>query len=113
MATVHELPLLAPIPRGHEVLVVTFAFDGTASTLVLDRTALCLYYSEALRGPLHQDPLLAVSDPISVITRFAWTVQSAFEGVCAGAMMSTRQSGGELSELKTLLLLDAERPPYR
>jgi hypothetical protein len=106
MPSLHELPFLAPIPRGHEVLVVTFASEDKTLTAVLDRTASSLYCPEALWGPLHQDPVRAVTDPVAVITRWAWTLRSAVEGVCAGAMMSTKSWGGDRHEVKTILLVE-------
>lgn len=50
-----ELPFAAPIPRGHEVVVVTFTLDDRSPTIVVDRTASTLFCPEALWGPLHQD----------------------------------------------------------
>jgi hypothetical protein len=115
MATVHELLFLAPIPRGHDLVVLTFgrvpASDG-ASTVVLDRTASTLYCSEDLYGPLHQDPVLALTDPVAVVTRWAWTLKSTAAGICGGAMIATTGRGGGLSA-KTLLLMDPPGTPYR
>ena len=112
MPTAHDLPFLAPIPRGHEVLVVTFTLAGKSPTMVLDRTTSNLYCPEPLWGPLHQDPVLAVTDPIAVVTRFAWTVQSAVEGVCGGALVSTK-GWGDRYEIRTLLLVEPAGTPYR
>lgn len=77
---------------------------------MLDQTASSLYCAEGLWGPLHQDPVRAVTDPVGVITRWAWTVRTAVEGVCAGAMMSTKSWGGDRHEVKTLLLVEAGAP---
>ena len=110
--SLHELPFLAPIPRGHDVLVVTFTLAGKSPTIVLDRTAANLYCTEDLWGPLHQDPVLAVTDPVAVITRWTWTVRSAVEGVCAGAVMSTK-GWGDRHEVKTCLLVEPSAAPYR
>jgi hypothetical protein len=106
MPTVYELPFIAPIPRGHEVQVITFNGDESP-TVVLDKTTSSLYCPEALWGPLHQNPALAVTDPIAVATRFSWTVRSVVAGVCAGAMMSTNQWGGDRHVVKTLLMVEA------
>lgn len=106
MASLLELPFLAPIPRGHEVLVVTFALDDKAPTVVLDRTASTLYCPGDLWGPLHQDPALAVTDPVAVVTRWAWTVQSTLGGTCAGALISSKSWGGDRLEVKTTLLVE-------
>lgn len=113
MPTAHELAFLAPIPRGHEVLLVTFTLEGKSPKLVLDRTASSLYCPEELWGPLHQDPVNAVTDPVAVITRWAWTVQSATEGVCAGALLSTKHRGGDRHDVRTMLLIEPAGAPYR
>jgi hypothetical protein len=109
MPTAHELAFVVPIPRGHQVLVVTFTGQGKSPTMVLDRTASTIYCPDALWGPLHQDPVTAVTDPVAVITRFAWTVKSTTEGVCAGSLVSTNSSGGDRHEVKTILLVEASR----
>lgn len=111
MPSTFELPFASPIPRGHDVLVVTFALADKAPTLVLDRTAAVLYCPEVLWGALHHDPALAVTDPIAVVTRWSWTVRSAMEGVCAGAVVSTKNWGD--FDVKTLLLVEKATTPYR
>ena len=113
MPVAHQLAFFAPIPRGHEVLLVTFNMEGKSPKLVLDRTAANLYCPDALWGALHQDPVLAVSDPVAVLTRWSWTVQSAVAGICAGAVLSTKQSGGDRHDAKTLLLIEPAAAPYR
>lgn len=112
MTTAHELPFLAPIPRGHEVLIVKFSLAGKSPSLVLDRTASSLYCPEALWAPLHQDPALAVTDPVALVTRFAWVVKSAVEGLCAGALVATT-AGHDRYDVKTILLLEPPALPYR
>jgi len=106
MPSIIELPFLAPIPRGHDVVVVTFTLDDRSPTLVVDRTAGTVYCPDALAGALQQDPLHAVADPISTLTRWSWTVKSTMSGVCAGALVSTRVSGNNRYELKTHLLME-------
>lgn len=112
MPSAHELPFAANIPRGHAVLVVTFTLGGKSPTMVLDRTASSLYCGEDLWGPLHQDPIHALTDPVTVVTRWSWTVRSAFEGVSAGALVQTK-GWGERHEVKTLLLVEPSGVPYR
>lgn len=112
MPSVHDLPFVAPIPRGHEVLLVTFTVDNQSPTLVLDRTTSIVYCPENLWGPLHQDPVLAVSDPIAAVTRFAWTVRNTVAGTCVGALISTQNSGNK-QEAKTRMLIEPATAPYR
>ena len=112
MPTLHELPFLAPIPRGHEVLVIKLTLGDKSPSVVLDRTAANLYCTDELWGPLHQDPGLAVIDPIAVAKRWNWAVKSVTEGVCAGAMISSK-SRGDSYEAKTLLLFEPPGTPYR
>ncbi len=113
MARVLELPFSAPIPRGNQVLIVTFANGEKSPTLALDQTASLLYCGNDLRGPLHQDPALAVSDPVAVVTRWAWTVTSHFEGICAGAMVTSKSTGDSRYEVSTTLLVELPGNPYR
>ena len=112
MASAHHLPFHAPIPRGHDVLLVTFGLENKAPTVVLDRTTSTLYCGEDMWGPLQNDPALAVTDPIALVTRWTWKVRSTIEGVCAGALISTRHVG-ESHDVKTILLVDAAGTPYR
>ena len=111
MPSTHELLLVAAIPEGHDVLVVTFALADQTATLVLDRTASILYSPEVLWGALHQNGSLAVKDPIAVVTRWSWTVRSVVEGICAGAIVSTKSWGD--FEVKTILLVEPATTPYR
>lgn len=113
MPTLCEVPFLASIPRGHDVLVVTFNLGDKSPSVVLDRTAANLYCTDELWGPLHQDPALAVTDPIAVAKRWNWKIKNAIQGVCAGAMISTKSWGGDNYEVKTLLVLETPAAPYR
>jgi hypothetical protein len=112
MPVAHELSFHTPIPRGHDVLLVTFGLVDKTAVLVLDRTASNVYCAGALWGPLHQDPALAVTDPVAAVTRYAWKVRSAVEGVCAGALLST-EGWGDRHEVKSILLLEPAAAPYR
>lgn len=109
--TVHDLPFLAPIPRDHEVLVATFATtENRIATAVLDRTASILYCPEDLWGPLYKDPVLAVTDPVAALTRWTWTLRTAVEGSCVGALVAAGR-GGE--DARTRLVVEARTAPYR
>lgn len=41
------------------------------------------------------------------------TVQSATEGVCASALLSTKHWGGDRHDVKTMLLIEPATAPYR
>lgn len=112
MPTVHDLPFVAPVPRGHDVLIVMFTNGSYSPTLLFDRTASTVYCPEAITGALHQDPVLAVTDPVAVVTRFAWTVKSATEGICAGALISVNRLGDRF-DAKTTLVVEPPGTPYR
>jgi hypothetical protein len=110
----HELPFLAPVPRGHEVLVATLRRSPDSdqrASLVLDRTTGVLYCGEPLWGPLDRTPL-ALTDPIGVLTRFTWTVIQRDEGRVMGAMISSA-STGDRNHAFTRLYLEAPAGPYR
>lgn len=113
--TVHELPFVPAIPRGHEVAAITFAMDGNGKspTLVFDRTAQAVYCPDELSGALQQDPATAVRDPVAVVTRWAWTVKSTTQGLCVGALIASKRSGAGGTDTKTLLVLEPAAAPYR
>jgi hypothetical protein len=94
-AQVLDLPFVAAVPRGHEVLVAWLksAPDATReSALVLDRTAGLLYCDLSLRGPLGRDPRVLV-DPVGSLTRFSWVVTRSLSGIAMGAMVFTTSTG--------------------
>lgn len=110
MPSVHDLPFIAPVPRGHDVLVATFVIENRVAIAVLDRTASTLYCPEDLWGPLYQDPVLAVTDPVAALTRWTWKLRSATEGSCLGALVASSKNG---EEPRTRLVVEARATPYR
>jgi hypothetical protein len=114
MPTALELPFAAPIPRNHEVLVVTFLRDAKdAHFVVLDQTNSTLYCAEELWGALQQDAALATTDPIAVVTRWAaWTVSATLKASCVGALVMTK-TWGDFAQKTRLLLETGATAPYR
>lgn len=110
-----ELPFLAPIPRGHEVLVVGLLRAPTAtepSWLVVDRTAGILYCGENLWGPLGQSAE-AASDPVAVLTRWSWRVARSATGRVRAALVASSDVG-DSNFARTRLFLEPEGAgPYR
>jgi hypothetical protein len=107
----HQLPFLAPVPRGHEVLVATLRRSPESdvlASLVHDRTASVLYVGDTLLGPLDRNPL-AIQDPIAVLTRYTWVVVSASVGRVAGAMISST-SAGDQNHAQTRLFVEPAAP---
>jgi hypothetical protein len=113
MPTVIDLPFAAPIPKGNEVLVVTFELDGKSPTLVHDKTTGVAYFPDDLSGPLMRAPELAIDDPVGAITRFAWTVKNTLAGVSVGALVSIRTGQRGHEESTRLLVEPASSQPYR
>ncbi len=109
MATqVLELPFVASIPRGHEVLVAWLKSSPDAtreSALVLDRTVGVLYCDPSLWGPLGRDPR-AVQDPVAMLTRWSWVVTRSTTGIAAGAIVVTTNSG-DSNEAQTRLFVQS------
>jgi hypothetical protein len=116
VATRFELPFLAPIPHGHATVVAAFRRtnvpSGVVDWLVLDRTARVIYCAERLWGALNADPA-AFDDPIAVITKWAWALDSSMTGKSAGSMSMQERGDGTA---KTVLFVEpvvAPVTPYR
>jgi hypothetical protein len=112
----HEIPFLAPVPRGHDVLVVWFKRTPEApnesAALVLDQTGGILYCDDTLWGPLGTDPR-ASTDPVGVLTRWSWTVTRSYNGTVQGCAVSTKDRG-DSNHAKTRLFVErTNSTPYR
>jgi hypothetical protein len=115
MATFFDLPFVAPVPQGHDVLVVHFhqGEPTRLEALVLDRTDRVLYCGDRLWGPLGNDPALALHDPVAVLTRFTWRTGQTVSGVSGGAIVSVKTSG-DANESRTRLFVEpGAGAPYR
>jgi len=110
-----ELPFLAPIPVGHEVLVVALRQSPEARRtqfLVLDQTVSVLYCDDRLWGPLSGN-VQATIDPVGLLTRFSWVVDRQFAGRVCGAMVGMA-TAEECNTLRTRIFLQAASDtPYR
>jgi hypothetical protein len=113
-AVAYDLPLLAPIPRGHDGLMACLKRSGSTPTefaLVLDQTAGVLYCEEPLWGALGLDPR-ADTDPVGVLTGSAWTVTRSFTGAVTRCIVST--SCGAANRAKTrMFVAPPNSAPYR
>lgn len=109
MPKVISLQFAAPVPRGHDVLVVTFSGQVGVETVVLDRTVSTLYCSDRMFDIVQQYPEHAVTDPIALVTRWAWTVRESVQGTSAGSVVGTSRA------VSTRLLVEpqAATAPYR
>lgn len=106
-----ELPFLAPIPAGHEVLVVWLRQtpdDQRTRLLVLDQSARVLYCDDRLWGPLGANEQ-ATLDPVGLLTRLSWVEDRRLMGRVSGAMVTM----GASTELRTRLFLEPGSAPYR
>jgi hypothetical protein len=113
MPTTIDLPFSAPVPKGNEVLVVTFELDGKSPVLVHDKTAALVYFPDDLSGPLMRAPELAIDDPVGAITRFPWVVKSAIAGISLGALVSMRLGLRGQEPTTRLVVEPASTQPYR
>jgi hypothetical protein len=114
VAELHELPFLAPVPRGHDVLVVSLRRtpdDPSLSRFVLDQTDGVLYCDEKLWGAFGRD-VLATQNPLGVLTRWSWVVEKAATGRVAGVMISTK-NWGDTNHSETRLFVEPMGAPYR
>ncbi len=113
-AQVLELPFVAAVPRGHEVLVAWLKSSPDAtgeSALVLDRTTGILYCDPSLWGPLGRDPR-ALHEPLAVLTRWSWVVTRSAAGIAAGAVVVTTNRG-DSNEAQTRLFVQSPAAPHQ
>jgi hypothetical protein len=111
-ALVLDLPFVAAVPRGHEVLVAWLKSAPEAtreSALVLDRTASIVYCDPSLRGPLGRDARVLV-DPVGELTRWSWGVTRALTGTAVGAVVFTTSSG-DTNDAQTRLFVQGAAAP--
>jgi hypothetical protein len=111
----YELPFLAPVPHGHEVVLVALlrSAESTKKTfLALDRTASILYCDDELWGIFRHEH--EVADPVAALTRWSWVVAKSTTGRVVGAMVSTADTG-DSNHAKTRLFIEPIVPgaPYR
>lgn len=98
------LTFFAPVPRGHELHYATFHLgeSGTHAAFVHDVTAGVVYCSERLAGPLGSQA--AVQDPLGVISRFSWTLDTQERGRSLGTTCSAE---GEQTRTRLFFTRDA------
>jgi hypothetical protein len=110
-----DIPFLAPVPRGNEVLVARLRRDASSTDerfLVHDRTGGVVYCDEHLAGPLGR-ALQATHDPLASLARWTWVVEIAVVGRAAGAV-AVSSNTGEVNVARTLLfVVPAAATPYR
>ncbi|MDB4933251.1 MAG: hypothetical protein JWP87_223 [Labilithrix sp.] len=113
---VHEVCFVAPVPHGHDALVVTLRrSEGETSTcsFVLDQTDGILYCDEDLWSPFGSDPL-ATRDPLAVLAKWSWVVAKSTTGTVIGSIVSTKD-GGDQNHARTRIFVTpkAAGQPYR
>lgn len=95
--TVIDLAYLAPVPAGHEVIVLNLGradagfFDADKAECVIDRTAGVLYADRSYLGALVANPnaqALPADAPADVLGP-GWSVQRSFAGQVACTVMAT------------------------
>lgn len=120
--TVVELPFVAAVPAGHEILAVDLTLDGggwletTSASAVVDTATGIVYadlgYWTVLKaaGRLPEPP---AQNPVEALGP-GWRVAQAVRGRVRGAVVSTRDVG-EQNHAATLLYLVVEgtEAPYR
>jgi hypothetical protein len=118
-----EVPFLAPVSIGHPVTVAAFRptniiTDDGVEWLVTDHTARTLFCGERLWGALNVDRQWGgeidpevFTDPIAVITRWAWEVASVAKGTAKGTVSACDRAD---ASWKTVIFIDdAPASPYR
>ncbi len=115
MPSVLEVEFVAPVPRGHEVHVITLTHDelGRTAQLVHDRTAGVVYGGTVTAGPLARDVAFACADPASHLARFSWKVTQRDVGVAQGALVTTSNHGEVNVAVTRLVLEPGPASPYR
>lgn len=110
-----EVALSAPVPRGHEVTVVSLRRDSSAREvywLVLDRTSGVVHASEALWAPLG-DTLEAALDPVAALTRRSWTVDASTSGEVLACVVGSSDVGDSNFARTRLHVVVAPPSPWR
>ena len=110
-----QFPFLAPVPRGHEVLIgmVRQAPDSDVrASFVLDRTSGLLHCSERLWGPFGADPA-ALVDPVAVLGRWSWVFERVLAGHSLGAIVMTQDDASRSRGQTRLFVAPAVAQPYR
>ena len=111
--SVYQFQFLAPVPKGHGVLVAQLQrHGGDEAWVVLDRTAAILYCDEAVWRslPRRDDALRAVRDPLGVLADHKWFPMTEASGICGGAVIATTDAG-DSNFARTYLLV--EPGPFR
>lgn len=112
--TSFELPIFAPVPAGHRVVVAGFRLTGGTSGvvdwLVVDRTAKVVYCDERLWGAIDGNPHV-FDDPVGVVAQRGWILDRSATGRSAGTMSVSPRAA---RSSKTLLFVEpGEDAPYR
>lgn len=107
-----ELPFLAPVPFGHDVLVVFARTELSLARLVLDETTHVLYCEPRLWGALGTN-LRATVDPIGALAGWKWTIERTLRGRSAGAMIAPGEQGVAEIARTRLFVEAAPTTPFR
>lgn len=109
-----EVPFLAPIPRGHEVLVAAMRHAEYTDPFwfVLDRTTGTLYVGEESWGIFSRSKT-AVLDPIGFLAQWNWKPERCVEGKMVAATVASSNRGDSNFSRTRLFVDPSVAPPYR
>lgn len=111
-----ELSFLAPVPFGHEMVVMRFVrrqeifldFNGPL-WVVVDRTARVLYGDEHVWQVASQSPSF-IDDPVAAL-KVEWRPERVVVGKGAGALVFTKDGGESLVRTRLLVASSGSDPP--
>lgn len=120
--TAVQIGFVAPIPAGHEVIVISFEREGAGwleaseAEAVVDVTSGTIYadltYWSAMKAHRFPDASPA-SDPAGALGP-AWRAKHSFHGRATGAVVSTRDTGDTNHACTILFLVPLDvTPGYR
>lgn len=121
-ATLVEVAFVAPVPAGHEVIVLHLELEGAGwldtseAEVIVDATAGTVYADVAYFTVMKRRGLPAgppAHDPVAILGP-GWRPKRSMRGRAVGALVSTKD-GGEANHAYTLLHVVplAAEPGYR
>ncbi len=101
-----EVPFVATVPAGHDVLVAQArgpSSPDASSAIVLDVTSSTLYCNDDLWAVFQST--FSPSDPVRALERAGWVIKQQYKGRVLGAVVSTTNKG-ESNYARTRLFVD-------
>ena len=112
----HELFFVAPIPRGHDVVIVTLTDTGVYFNnlaCALDETAGILYCGEDLFDTFGRQ-VMSVTDPGALLAKLGRPALRTTKGRVVGSIVSTKHDGdANFTRTRLFLQPTTATSPYR